>query len=105
MRKLSASEKTELVEFLSTRMPGRYKHDLGTLSGSVLSAAQFYVPMERERELEVRKVQRVRKEVDFAADIRLSPAEIVEDAGLEDIEFSIPPKAAPARRRSREATA
>jgi len=104
MRKLSASERAELVEFLSTRMPGRFKHDLGMLSGSVLRAAHFYVPMERERELEVRKVQRVRREVDFIANIRLSPAEIVEDAGLEDLEFSLP-RAAPRRRNSRETVA
>ncbi|RXG84830.1 radical SAM protein [Bradyrhizobium zhanjiangense] len=100
MRKLSVSEKSELVEFLSSRTPGRYKHDLDWLSGNVLRAARFYVPMERERELEVRKLQRERR--DSSPDVRLSPAEIVEDAGLEEAELIEAPKAAPARRRSRE---
>ncbi|QQN65278.1 radical SAM protein [Bradyrhizobium diazoefficiens] len=102
MRKLSVSERSELLEFLCGRMPGRYKQDLGSLSGSVLQAARFYVPMERERELEVRRLQRERRGV--APDIRLSSAEIVEDAGLEETEFAAPVKPAP-RRRSKEVAA
>lgn len=102
MRKLSVSEKAELLEFLCGRMPGRYKQDLGTLSGGVLRAARFYVPMERERELEVRRLQRERRAT--VPDIRLSPAEIVEDAGLEEMEFAVPVKPAP-RRRSKEVAA
>lgn len=103
MRKLSVSEKTELVEFLSTRMPGRYKHDLGTLKGNVLQAARFYVPMERDEELEIRKLQRLRREAEVSADIRLSAAEIVEDAGLEDVELMPPPKVTATRRKLKEA--
>ncbi|MGJ4941426.1 radical SAM protein [Bradyrhizobium sp. HKCCYLS1011] len=100
MRKLSVSEKADLVAFLSGRTPGRYKHDLESLTGNVLRAARFYVPMERERELEVRKLQRERR--DSSPDVRLSPAEFVEDAGLEEVEFVEVPKAAPTRRRSKE---
>ena len=101
MGKLSSSERGELLDFLSTRMPGRYKNDLVSLAGNVLRAARFYVPMDRERELEVRRQGRVRREAEIMADIRLSPAEIVEDAGLDDIDF-IPPRAAGTRRKSRE---
>jgi hypothetical protein len=102
MRKLSGSERGELVEFLSSRMPGRYKHDVGSLEGSVLRAARFYVPMEREEELKVRKLQRERRQAEVAVDIRLSPAEIVEDAGLDDAEFTTPPAMTTARRKPRE---
>jgi hypothetical protein len=103
MRKLSISEKSELIGFLSSRLPGRYKQDLSSLSGNLLYAARFYVPMEREREMEVRRLQRERR--DAAPEIRLSPAEIVEDAGLEETEFVTPPKVASAKRRSKEVAA
>src|SRR5207237_6444971 len=96
MRKLSASERSELLDFLSTRMPGRYKHDLVSLGGTVLRAARFYVPMDRERELEVRRLGRVRREAEIAAEIGLSPAGIVEDAGVDDL-HSIPPTVASPR--------
>ena len=100
MRKLSVAEKLELIEFLCGRMPGRYKHDLSFLTGAVLQAARFYVPMERDRELEVRRLQRERRDV--GPDIHLSAAEIVEDAGLEEPELSAPTVKTPmARRRSK----
>jgi hypothetical protein len=102
MRKLSPSERLELLDFLSSRMPARYKHDLVSLTGSVLKAARFYIPMERERELKIRKLQQGRREHEKSADIRLSPAEIVEDAGLENTDFVPLPKASAARRKSTE---
>ncbi|MFB6418554.1 radical SAM protein [Bradyrhizobium tunisiense] len=105
MRKLSPSERSELIEFLSGRLPGRYKTDISSLKGSVLRAARFYIPMDRERELEVRRLQRQRRE-ELGPDVRLTSAEIVEDAGLDDEEPALPKQqAASARRKVRELSA
>jgi hypothetical protein len=50
---------------------------------NVRQTARFYVPLRREHEDEIRRVQRSRLKKISATIIALSPEEIVEDAGLE----------------------
>jgi hypothetical protein len=102
MRRLSASEKAELLAFLSSRGPSLFEQSLGELPKGLQGAARFYVPMAREKELKVRSLQQSRKKTDLYADIRLSAEEIVEDAGLDEPDTD-ELAAAPKRKRSKEA--
>jgi hypothetical protein len=98
MRRLSASERTELIAFLSARNPAEYANDLRELPPNVRSAAHFYVPLARDAESEIRRTRR--------AQIKAAPSlpseEIVEDAGLEDDEPARP-QLERRRKRGREA--
>jgi hypothetical protein len=86
MRTLSASERAELLAFLSSRGPSLFERSLGDLPKNIQRVARFYVPMERTKELKVRSLQRTRRETELVADIRLTEEEIVEDAGLDEPE-------------------
>lgn len=85
-RRLSPSERTELLAFVSAHNPAQYAPNLRNLPSNIRAVARAYVPMERERELEVRRVQRLRLENERTAIVNLTSEEIVEDAGLEDDE-------------------
>jgi len=102
MRKLSASEKAELLAFLSSRGPSLFEQSLGELPKGLQGAARFYVPMGREAELKVRSLQQSRKKIEPHADIRLSAEEIVEDAGLDEPDTD-ELRPAPKRKRTKEA--
>lgn len=84
MRRLSASERAELLTYLSTRNPSEFARDISALPNAIQKVARFYVPVAKDREEEIRKLQKARVSSEPVADIRLSDAEIVEDAGLDD---------------------
>ena len=63
-------------------------------------AARFYVPLTREQETEIRRVQQARLKTERAVLITLTPEQIVEDAGLED-EQQAAPQLASKRKRAR----
>jgi hypothetical protein len=98
-RRLSSSERAELLAFVSAHNPAQYAPNLRTLSANIRAVARAYVPLEREREREIRRVQRIRLENERSATINLSAEEIVEDAGLEDEELA---PAFPARKTKRK---
>lgn len=82
------SERIELLAFVSTHNPAQYEFNLRTLPANVRAVARAYVPLEKERELEIRRIQRVRLENERSATVNLREEEIVEDAGLEDEELA-----------------
>jgi hypothetical protein len=87
LRGLSPSERSELLAFVSAHNPAQYEPNLRTLAPNIRAVARAYVPLERERELEIRRIQRIRLKNERSATIHLSTEEIVEDAGLEDEDF------------------
>jgi hypothetical protein len=93
--RLSTAEHSELIEFLSERHPGAYAKDIGFLPSHLRGVARFYVPISKEREAEIRLVQRARLNQLPHPDVRLGEDEIVEDAGLEDDSFDIEASALP----------
>jgi hypothetical protein len=98
LHRLSSSERSELIAFLSARNPAEYARDLGQLPVSLRPVARFYIPLTRDVETEIRVVQRARLRAERTAQINLTSEEIVEDAGLEDDELATPP---PVRKRKR----
>jgi hypothetical protein len=88
LRHLTSSERLELLAFVSAHNPAEYARNLRDLPPNIRAVARAYVPMERERELEIRRVQRVRLANERAATINLRSEEMVEDAGLEDDELA-----------------
>jgi hypothetical protein len=102
LRRLTPSERTELLAFVSSHYPAEYASNLGGLPANIRAVARAYVPLQRERELEIRRVQRIRLENERAAVVNLTSEEIVEDAGLEDDELASGP-AARKTKRKREA--
>lgn len=84
LHRLSPSERAELLEFLSGRNPGEYARDLNDLPANIRRVARFYIPLTRQVEGPIRKIQRARRSEERSAKINMSAAEIVEDAGLED---------------------
>jgi hypothetical protein len=101
-RKLSASERLELLTFLSERNPAEYKRALSGLHANLRRAAFFYVPIPKNKEAEIGKLQRSRAKSERKEQIRLTPEEIVEDAGLTDDATLIRPSNRQ-RKRSKEA--
>ena len=101
-RRLSPSERAELLAFVSAHNPAQYEPNLRTLPANIRAVARAYVPLERERELEIRRIQRIRLENERSATVNLSAEEIVEDAGLEDEELA-PGLPARKTKRKREA--
>jgi hypothetical protein len=87
LRRLSPSEREELLAFVSAHNPAQYEPNLHTLAPNIRAVARAYVPLERERELEIGRIQRIRLKNERSATINLSTEEIVEDAGLEDEDF------------------
>lgn len=84
LSKLTVSEKAELPSFLSDRNPAEYARDAGILPARLRATAQFYFPLSKAREAEIRRLQRERALQQPAPRIGLSTEEIVEDAGLDD---------------------
>jgi hypothetical protein len=102
LRRLSTSERTQLLAFLSAHNPADYAQNIHTLPANLRRVGQFYVPLRREDELEIRRVQRARLKGSRIGPVNLRDDEIVEDAGLENDDL---PAAEPVgkRRRARRA--
>lgn len=101
LSRLSASDRAELVSFLSDRNPADYIRDLGTLPHTLQRVATFHIPPTKAQEAEITVIQRARLHGQPVPDIRLSNEEIVEDAGLDDDgEFAVPLR--PATRSARK---
>lgn len=81
--RLSPSERADLIQFLSARNPAAYRQDLRELPTNLRHVGEFYVPISKKKEGEIRNIQKLRKS-NKVADIRLTSEEIVEDAGLGD---------------------
>ena len=64
--------------------PAAYSTDLRELPTNLQRVAEFYIPISKKREAEIREKQRSRANSNKTADIRLTSEEIVEDAGLND---------------------
>lgn len=101
-QRLSLPERVELLAFVSVYSPAQYEPNLRSLPANIRAVARAYVPLERERELEIRRVQRRRLEKERSAILNLSAEQIVEDAGLEDEEL-VPTVSARKTKRKREA--
>jgi hypothetical protein len=86
-RRLSTSERMELLAFVSAHNPAQYESNLRTLPANVRAVARAYVPLEREREREIQRIQRIRLESERSVTVNLRDEEIVEDAGLEGEEL------------------
>jgi hypothetical protein len=84
LSRLTVSEKAELLSFLSDRNPAEYARDAGILPARLRATAQFYFPLSKAREAEIRILQRERALQQPALRIGLSTEEIVEDAGLDE---------------------
>jgi hypothetical protein len=99
--RLSQTERTELVAFLSGRNPAEYTRDIRDLPPNMQQVARFYFPLTREIESRIRQIQRERLAQQATAQINMTEEEIVEDAGLEDdiVSLQIPAK----RRNKRKA--
>ncbi|TPM06132.1 MULTISPECIES: radical SAM protein [unclassified Mesorhizobium] len=82
--RLSASEKAELIAFLSERPPSEYSRDLSELPRDLRSVARFYVPLAKGQEAEIWRLQKAVSGRSQGPDMRLTEEEIVEDAGLDD---------------------
>jgi hypothetical protein len=82
--RLSASERTELIQFLSGRNPAAYSDALRELPSNLQPIARFYIPISKQKETDIRLAQRARSASMKKADVRLTAEEIVEDAGLND---------------------
>ncbi len=101
-KRLSGSERAELFAFLSSRNPAEFGRTIDELPAGLRKIAKFYVPVAKDREDEIRKLQKARLTAEPVADMRLTDAEIVEDAGLDEdiaVEQSILCK----RKRAKEA--
>jgi hypothetical protein len=90
LHRLSPSERADLMAFLSARNPADYARDLGELPQNARRTARFYIPLPRETEMEIRRVQRARLKGEPVAYIGLASDEIVEDAGLEEHDLAVP---------------
>jgi hypothetical protein len=97
LRRLSPSQRAELITFLSTRNPADYTTDLRELSPNTRSVARFYVPLTREAESEIRQTRKAQ----LGAVPTLPSEEIVEDAGLDEDEPA--PQFGRKRKRAKEA--
>jgi hypothetical protein len=101
-RKLSPSQRAEVLSYLSARNPSEYGRDIGLLPKPLRKIVQFYVPLPKDRERDIRALQKERLAAEPVPDIRLSDAEIVEDAGLDE-EFAEETTMPRKRRRAGEA--
>jgi len=81
LRRLSAGDRAEVLTFLSDRNPAEFAKGIGTLPKNLRSFAQFYVPIPKSREIEIRNQQSALvQDITMAS---LPDDQIVEDAGLE----------------------
>jgi hypothetical protein len=102
LHRVSSSERAELIEFLSARMPADYARDLRELPKNLRRLAQFYVPISKYSEAEIRRMQQDRLKSERTAHMGLTSEEIVEDAGLEDDEV-VRSERTQTRKRTKEA--
>ena len=99
-RRLSPSERAGIAGIRFGAQSGPIRAQLADASGQYpRRGAELTCPLERERELEIRRIQRDRLENERSATVNLSAEEIVEDAGLEDEELA---SALPARKTKRK---
>ena len=63
LRRLSPSERAELLAFLSAHNPADYAQNIHTLPANLQRVGRFYVPLRHENELEIRRVQRARLKI------------------------------------------
>ncbi len=82
--RLSPSERAEMLDFLSGRNPAEYARDLRDLPDNIAAVARFHIPLPKDREAAIRRIQRARLKSEPVADMRLTVEEVVEDAGLDD---------------------
>ena len=82
--RLSVSERTELITFLSAHNPSLYASMLKDLPPALRKLGAYHVPLTKSAEEEIRIKLRDRKQAHAVQDVRLSIEEIVEDAGLDD---------------------
>jgi hypothetical protein len=101
LRRLSRSQKEELLHFLSNRNPSDYARGAGELPAALRKIVNFYTPLSKDRESEMRDVQKARIEKEVA-EIKLKPEEMVEDAGLDEEVSGITTKIKQ-RKRTKEA--
>jgi hypothetical protein len=101
LQRLIPSERAELLSFLSARNPAEYARDIRELPANVRGVAYFHLPLTREAENEIRRVQRARLHAERRAQINLTSEEIVEDAGLDEEELAMP-RLASKRKRAKE---
>jgi hypothetical protein len=64
--------------------PAEYEKQLKDLRANIRSVAKFYVPISKEQEAKIQRIQRKRLKDERSTFIRLRPDEIVEDAGLDE---------------------
>lgn len=102
-QRLTPSERVELLAFLSTHNPAEYARSLRDLPSNIRTVARAYVPLPREQELEIRRVQRIRLANERATTVNLTTEEIVEDAGLDDDELAPAVPTRKSNKRKREA--
>jgi len=82
--RLTDGEKTELLDFLSSREKNDYAKDLAGLpSGHLRHVAAFYVPLPKSEEAKIWEAQKKRRQEDLEAYI-IPADELVEDAGLSE---------------------
>lgn len=84
MKRLSGSDRSDLLAFLSSRNPAEYAKTLSALPARIRYVARYYVPLTRRQELKIRTTQQARRGLDRIVEIHLAPDEIVEDAGIEE---------------------
>jgi hypothetical protein len=101
-RKLNSSDRAEILSYLSARNPSEFGRDADILPKALRSILRFYIPVPKDREEEIRALQKARIAAEPVADIRLTDAEVVEDAGLDE-ELAVEATALHKRRRSKEA--
>jgi hypothetical protein len=68
----------------------------------VKGVARFHIPIPKQREFEITRIQRGRLKDERTAQINMTDEEIVEDAGLED---DTPAEQASMRRKARKKAA
>ena len=84
MRKLTDSDKNELLDFLCGRHHSKYADDLHLLSSSnLLGIGHFYIPMPKQEEVQIWEIQRARRLENLEAYL-VADDERVEDAALTD---------------------
>src|SRR5262249_28150893 len=82
--KLSASERAELIAFLSSMNPAEYEKQLKDLPANIRSVAEFYVPISKEQDAKIQRIQRKRLKDERSPLTHLRADQIVEDAGLDE---------------------
>jgi len=87
MKRLSASERIDLFDYLSGKNPSEYERNLIELPANIRVVARFYCPIDRGTAVDIRQRSRARLVGAPQADMRLTDEELVEDAGIDDDPF------------------